>query len=293
MTSDKLHDAVSACLGRCGNHRLFLERRVVSCTAHHVVLDDGMDLEASVVLDGRGLHVSQSIEGSGYQKFCGTELILRRAHRFAHPVLMDATIEQIDGFHFMYLLPFSDHRLFIEDTYFSDDSNLDCELVRQRVLAYADHIGLEVERLGREECGVLAMPWKKQPIDTDGLLSLGVRGGWYHPATAYSVPCALRTALAIARADSPARLRAELGRLRRRHEKQARFARLLNQMVFRCFSPGQRIHVFEHFYRLPEATIRRFYSLDMTIADRLRILSGHPPRGFSLVHAWQRREARA
>jgi lycopene beta-cyclase len=35
--------------------------------------------------------------------------------------------------------------------------------------------------------------------------------------------------------------------------------------------------VLEHFYRLPEALIERFYADRLSALDRLRILSGRPP----------------
>ncbi len=55
--------------------------------------------------------------------------------------------------------------------------------------------------------------------------------------------------------------------------------------------PAESIErVFERFYRLPEDVIRRFYSLRMSWSDRVRILVGRPPRGFSLRE--RRRHAR-
>ena len=52
-------------------------------------------------------------------------------------------------------------------------------------------------------------------------------------------------------------------------------------MLFGAFRPEDRYHVLERFYGLPVATIRRFYALTLTRADRVRILCGRPPRGFS------------
>jgi len=61
-------------------------------------------------------------------------------------------------------------------------------------------------------------------------------------------------------------------------------------MTFRAYPPAERWQVLARFYRdMPEDTIRRFYALDMTWRDRARILSGRPPRGFSLRSALSRR----
>jgi lycopene beta-cyclase len=65
-------------------------------------------------------------------------------------------------------------------------------------------------------------------------------------------------------------------------QSQAGFFNLLNRMLFGAMPPAERWNVFERFYHLPETTIRRFYAMDITMADRVRLLVGRPPRGISL-----------
>ena len=48
-------------------------------------------------------------------------------------------------------------------------------------------------------------------------------------------------------------------------------------MLFRAAAPSESYRVLEHFYRLPPATIARFYGGRMTPFDKARILSGKPP----------------
>jgi lycopene beta-cyclase len=48
-------------------------------------------------------------------------------------------------------------------------------------------------------------------------------------------------------------------------------------MLFRAAEPPERYRVLQHFYRLPEALIGRFYAGQLTALDKLRILSGRPP----------------
>ena len=43
--------------------------------------------------------------------------------------------------------------------------------------------------------------------------------------------------------------------------------------------------VFERFYRLPDALIHRFYAMQLSFADRARILLGRPPGGLKLAAA--------
>jgi lycopene beta-cyclase len=82
-----------------------------------------------------------------------------------------------------------------------------------------------------------------------------------------------------------------LDALVRETARQARFCRLLNWMLFCAYPPDRRFHVLERFYRLPEATIRRFYALELTLGDRARLLVGRPPAGLSLRAAFSRWQA--
>tara|TARA_R110002096_G_scaffold77896_12_gene183562 strand:- start:67825 stop:68961 length:1137 start_codon:yes stop_codon:yes gene_type:complete len=281
ITSEALHAAVTQ---HSPKRDVFLSAKARECTEHSVHLADGTVLHSKMVIDARGPS-SAVPRGSGFQKFVGLELLLESDHGITTPILMDASIEQIEGFRFMYVLPFGPRRLFVEDTYFCESPILDVAALEARIREYSQRLGLKIEGIGRRESGVLPMPWQVQPQAGEADICLGVRGNWYHPATAYSVPCALRCALAVAAAADRGDLLTKLAQLAKTHEQQAKFARFLNRMLFGCFEPDQRAHVFERFYRLPEETIRRFYALEMTLPDRVRILSGRPPRGFSLRRA--------
>jgi lycopene beta-cyclase len=189
---------------------------------------------------------------------------------------MDATVPQTDGFRFVYVLPLSATRLLVEDTYFADRPYLDVAAIRTEIASYAAARGWQIRALVREEVGVLPLPWRISPPQITAPLVAGYAGGWFHPVTGYSFPIAARVAATIAAGGDLRELAAE-------HTRQLRFAGRLNHMLFRWFPPGQRYHVLERFYRrLPEASIRRFYALELTNLDRARILVGRPPRGLSL-----------
>jgi lycopene beta-cyclase len=110
----------------------------------------------------------------------------------------------------------------------------------------------------------------------------GYAGGWFHPTTGYSFPVALRLAMHVSSLDAGKVLGTGWNRLLGRRQSQARFFNLLNRMLFGAVSPAERWNVFERFYRLPTATIERFYAMDITMADRLRLVVGRPPPGISL-----------
>jgi lycopene beta-cyclase len=191
---------------------------------------------------------------------------------------MDATVTQLDGYRFVYVLPLASDRLLVEDTYFSNRPGLDRTVLRRRIHAYLRERGLRAAEVVREEHGVLPMPWLDEPPASDA--AVGYRGGWFHPATGYSLPVATQVATTVASAPL-AGVTAALRALRRQLEPQLRFARWLNRMMFAC-EPVHRRDLLARFYRLPDASVTRFYGLRMRWPDRLRLLSGTPPRGVPL-----------
>jgi len=170
----------------------------------------------------------------------------------------------------------------IEDTYYSDTAAIDAEALRQRVLEYAKRSGIQVREVLRQEHGVLPLPevLPATPVASGPWLA-GYAAGLFHPTTGYSLPVAVRLASCLAQSE-PAQAQGDYGAFCQRQRGQARYCTLLNRLLFRAFAPDERYHVLEHFYRLPEPTIRRFYALELSPADRARILCGRPPDGFSL-----------
>jgi lycopene beta-cyclase len=250
-----------------------------------VTLSDGTRLAATSVIDARGAGDLDHVKG-GWQKFVGQVLHLDEPHGLTRPIVMDATVEQIDGYRFVYVLPFDERTVFVEDTYYSDGPELDVAAVRARVLAYAAAKGWRATPGNRIETGVL-------PVITDGDFEAywrsggpgakaGIRAGLCQPTTGYTLPDAVRLALEIA--DAPDLGQAALDRLTHQHARtawrQRGFYRLLDRMLFSAADPPERWRVLERFYRLSPALISRFYASQTSFADKVRILSGKPPVPF-------------
>jgi lycopene beta-cyclase len=285
VPSDRLDRVVQRAFAERPHCQLFLGRRAERVTATSVELSSGEQLSAQVVIESRGPAALPTPGGTGYQKFVGLELELERPSPLTRPLLMDALVEQRDGFRFMYGLPLGRQRVLLEDTYFSDTSALDHARLEAEILAYAERHRFAVRGVARREHGVLPLPIASPPLPepaADEPLKAGYQGGWFHPVTGYSFPVAVRLALAVA-GCAPAELRTHVWRaLLRQQRSQLRFGTLLNRMLFTAFASHERHHAIARFYRLPPASIRRFYALDLTRTDRLRIVCGRPPRGFSL-----------
>ncbi len=262
---------------------LMLGRKVLGASATAVVLADGDRVEATGVIDARGPG-DLGLLDLGWQKFVGAELTLAAPHGRAHPVVMDATVEQIDGYRFVYCLPFAADRMFVEDTYYSDTPDLDPPLLTQRIHAYAAVQDWQVTDTGRIEQGVLPVAiggdfdayWRSGGAR---VAKAGMRAGLFHPTTGYSLPDAVRLANRLAaRSDfDGAALHAATYDYARARWQERGFYRMLDAMLFKAAEPEERYRILERFYGLAPALIGRFYAGRSTMMDKARILTGRPP----------------
>ena len=264
-------------------HALMLGRKVLGASATAVVLADGDRIEATGVIDARGPG-DLSLLDLAWQKFLGRELKLGAMHKAPRPMVMDASVEQLDGYRFVYCLPFKPRRMFVEDTYYSDTPDLDLPLLRTRIDAYVAGRKWQVKAVEREESGVLpvAMGGDFEAYWRSGgarVAKAGMRAGMFHPTTGYSLPDAVRTAAMIAGLNdfSGAKLHDATHAMARATWKSRGFYRMLDTMLFRAAEPEERYRILERFYRLSPSLIGRFYAGRSTMTDKARILTGKPP----------------
>ena len=279
LSSEALHRHVST----LPSVSVALDCRVTSVEEAAIVLAGGRTIRAPCVIDGRGLGAVDGL-ALGYQKFVGLEIELREPHGLDRPVIMDATVPQLDGYRFLYSLPLAPTRLLVEDTYYADQPELDRSALSERVLSYAAAKGWHPARIVREEAGVL-------PIVLDGALEAlwpsvergrarsGMRSGLFHQTTGYSLPFAAAVADGVvACADLTTAAAAHLVRdMAETNWRNQSFFRMLNRLLFLAATPARRVDVMQRFYRLGEPLIERFYAGRLTTLDKARILSGSPP----------------
>jgi lycopene beta-cyclase len=261
----------------------FVSARVTAARPGRVELADGRVIAAGAVIDARGPGDATTLD-LGWQKFVGQTLHTAEPHGVARPMVMDATVDQLDGYRFVYLLPLGEREIFVEDTYYSESPDLDRPLLAGRIAAYAAARGWSTESTSRLESGVLPVVvggdftayWDSTGTE---LAKAGMRAGLFHPTTGYSLPDAIRLACVIAAAEDlshPA-----LVELTRDHAFAAwagrGFYRALDTMLFRAAEPAERYKVLERFYRLGPGLVQRFYAAESTWTDQVRILAGRPP----------------
>ncbi len=281
VTSDRLNDVTQQSLRESVRTRA----DVASADANEVILADGERITANCVIDCRGA-LSDPVLEIGYQKFVGHEIETAAPHGVAEPVIMDATVPQHDGYRFVYVLPFSERHLLIEDTYYSDQRRLDAESIGTRIHDYRTAQGWgEATELGRES-GVLPVAlggdidafWRNRRAESPCACA-GLRAALFHPTTGYSLPDA------VALADTLARFAPlETGAVQQLIEKRSRdlwesrsYYRIVNRMLFVAARPDERWRILQRFYSLSNGLIDRFYGDRLTPYDKARILVGRPP----------------
>jgi len=281
VTSQRLDMMVRAALPA---EALLTGVAVAEAGPQHVVLGDGRRLNARAVIDARGTHGLPHMAG-GWQKFLGQMLHLSVPHGLERPVVMDARVDQLDGYRFVYCLPFGAREVFVEDTYYSSDHRLDAAALRQRVGDYAQGMGWHVDSVSYEETGVLPVIaggdfekfWNCAPDPS--VARAGTRAALLNPMTSYSFPDAVRFAMHLTTLDNLSG--DSLGRTSHawaaNHWRGGRFYRMLTRMLFGAARPEERRAVLARFYTLPETLIERFYAGRPALADMARVLAGKPP----------------
>ncbi|MEO0618694.1 MAG: lycopene beta-cyclase CrtY [Pseudomonadota bacterium] len=283
ITAEQFHAAAMDVLG----DDAILSTDVHEVSDDHVMLSDGRLIEAACVIDGRGPDASLPL-ALGFQKFFGLEIECTTPHGETRPTIMDATVDQDDGYRFIYTLPYDDHRILVEDTYYSDGEDHAPERLRQRVDDYIARHGWDVARVVRTEEGVLPVVlggdidalWRDIRSGKGGSRArIGLRAALFHPTTGYSLPDAVRVADHVSGLNefTTARVADEVERISRNAWQERAYFRMLNRMLFNGTDPDKRVSVFQHFYRTGRGTIERFYAAELNPLDKLRILMGKPP----------------
>ena len=268
-----------------GRLQLKLKTRVADLQSDCVTLEDGQKLSASCVLDARGFEPNENVF-LGYQKFVGRTIRTKEPHGLKRPIIMDATVEQLGGYRFVYCLPFTEYEILVEDTYYTDGPELSENEVTARIDDYINAKGWGDHELQRQEKGVLPITLASK-FDASSPIDIGIRGGLYHAVTGYSFPSALRAAYWIAwdincfNEENSVNIGDHLPTAiiveKRSHWQRERFLRLLNRMLFRAAQPEDRYKVLERFYGLNQGLIERFYAGQLKWYDKARILIGKPP----------------
>ena len=242
---------------------------------NELLLLGGEKIRADGAIDARGAANLSMLE-LGWRKSVARDYSFAPPHQVDRPVLIDATVDQSDGFRFMQCIPFSETRMRIEDCYISNAPELDLEGSGEKIEAYLARRRWTVTEMEREESSILPVPvggdfgafWR---VGGARVAKVGMRGGFFHPATGSTLPDAVRTALILAkqRHYEGAALHDLFEREASTHWRNREHYRSFNAAVF---GPGHdRRKVFDELYQQDPGLIARFHSEQLGVLERIRL----------------------
>ncbi|MEX1076775.1 MAG: lycopene beta-cyclase CrtY [Pirellulales bacterium] len=290
ITSDRLREATLLLAGektgsaRAGRLEIRTGESCEILSPTTVRLGETAEVSCLAVIDCRGRAASAGRSGrAGYQTFIGHEYETAGRWPASEPTVMDVRADQAAGFEFLYELPLGPDRVLLEYTRFHDEPACDESRAAELISTRLAEAGVGKPRLVRTEQGCLPMPYAADARHEGPSLAGGYAGGWYHAATGYSMPLAIRFAELVARAR-PDRVAAEVASAAAADRLRRGFSRFLNRLLFCLVRPENRWKIFQRFYRvLPEERISRFYAHRFTFTDAARIVIGRPPTGLAPI----------
>lgn len=225
------------------------------------------------------------IEPEFLQWFVGGEVEVPAGTAMPTPVLMDFDMVRSeadassDAIIFGYALPQREDTVLVQLTYFLPRGTpppADAWAGWRRYVV--ERLGLDPERLLREECGAIPMHPTRARVDVSSRLQpLGGAAGWIRAATGYGFVDTQRAAERLAEALVHAPHTAAQVRARARID-DAMDAVLLEAMRRHPQQVGGWfLRLFE---RCPPAGLIRFLSSEATVRDRLAVIAALPPSPF-------------
>lgn len=182
---DHLRDTLTQEMG-C----VFKEERVIRIKNREVAVEGGMCYQADAyVFDSTPSLENTSPAPPLYQHFVGWEVLFTDQPQIESSsfTLMDFGVSQQQGTAFMYVLPFSEHKVLFEITYMSTRL-LSMVAYEEDIRTYlATHFPTSSYQIVKKEQGKIPMWQLSQQADgQQGAIALGTKGGLTKPTTGYT-----------------------------------------------------------------------------------------------------------
>lgn len=272
IAPDTIHKAVLEML-RPDQYRL--GARIVAVRENGLILQGGEKIPADGAIDARGAANLSMLE-LGWAKSLAREYRLKQPHGLDRPLLVDAT-EGAAAARFMRCWPIGEDRMLIEDVQLSELPGLDEDEAGKRIDAYLARRGWAKAKREREAVATLPLAiggdfssfWR---VGGARVAKLGLRGGFFHPATGHSLPDALATATLLTQQQdfTGAALHDLFESLATALWRKRDFYRGVNKTLFET-APADRLGYFERLNSLDPGVMARFHGGRSTLLDRRRI----------------------
>ena len=223
--------------------------------------------EGSFVIDTRNICLIKNV---AYQKCVGIEVELEMEHGLEQPIMLDAMVNQEDGYHFLSYFPLSSRVLLVRDTRYSKDQNLNSSEIKSEMGKRLKAKGWTINKILREENKISPIPLSTPFIREEGrIVSLG---GIFHDSTGHALPDAVKLIDLMVRSSFRfGELKTIVSNFRRKKENQRIFFRLWNRFVFESNDPHDSYKMFQKIYQLPDPVIQKFNCGELDLWDKSRI----------------------
>lgn len=265
------------------NIQVHLSHKVLDIKNNNVQVEGGRVFSSNLIIDTRP--TLKKPASTGIQQFFGIEAYFPDGHNMDTPVLMDALVDQTEGYRFFYLLPFNANTLLVEDTRIAKGAPSRKVCNETSIREYlAKKFPNQVWYSNSHEYGLLPVPTKPQipSQDSASLFKAGMAAGIFNKATGYSLPLVSQYVLELTPnlKNNPRAL--ETTRVfKARVFRKSYYYLIFNFFLFYCFTPEKAYACFEYFYRHDNSYIIRFYRNELKTLDFLRIFTRKPPSFFS------------
>ena len=296
ISSQRFAQVVGHAIERAPGCRLVLGKRALRVEAQAVTLDDAACCAARSWSTRADPTQRAHADAARLSEVRRPRARARGPHGLRSPMLMDATVPQLDGFRFFYVLPLAPRRLLVEDTRSphararpAAASRRESWLRRRTASAVARG---RARRTGRAADAVGDGARRAPPARRRS--SPGYRGGCSTRRPATRCPIARGLPCCTGRAR-PRRRAVGAGRSRRWHRAPERSSLRRSAQpaaVSRWFAPKRCCNVFERFYGLPGALIAALLRAELRPRRPRAHPVGRPPRGLSLMRALAHRRRR-
>jgi lycopene beta-cyclase len=253
-----------------------IEERIVAVRDTSLLLHGGETILGLGAIDARPWTHQTTLE-LGWRRSLGRVYAFDAPHRVDRPVLADATLSEGRTCGFAALTPLGEMRLLIEQVDYGPSSEVDPAAGGAAIDKYVGARGWKNGRIEREEAAAAPVAlggdfggyWR---IGGARVAKLGVRGGFFHPASGSPFPDAVRTALLLSRQRdfSGTALHDAFEAEAAASWKKREFYRGFNRLVVRG---GRGCAPLAGLYGLDSAIVARFEAEQLGLFDRRKVMA--------------------
>lgn len=221
--------------------------------------------EGSFVIDARNIcHYKKK----GFRKYLVMEVELSEDHHLIAPVIFDAGVDSKEQFRSFRYFPLSPRKLLVKDFWISENNQINLHEMRNALNASLLLRGWKIERVLREDSGLMEVPMSQAIIPQEGkVINLA---GLFHDTTGCSIPMAVNLIEKMVNTSFRfGELKEVVQKFRRENESDKKFFQFLNRLMIE-----DKQQVFEAIYQQPYPVLERFSKGRLNVVDRSRILFG-------------------